>query len=86
MVLHSPYTAALLPYAPDAAKYATSLFAPIAQLDRASDYESAEGGDSNRDAPVTAENLTAVAGALLVAFGRSRRLFTDRTRTVAGSL
>src|SRR5262245_57702269 len=25
-----------------------------------------------------------VAGALLVAFGRSRRLFTDRTRTVAG--
>ena len=40
MVLHSSYTAALLPYAPDAAKYATSLSAPIAQLDRASDYES----------------------------------------------
>src|SRR5262249_18010062 len=40
MVLHSSYTAALLPYAPDAAKYATSLSAPIAELDRASDYES----------------------------------------------
>jgi hypothetical protein len=49
------------------------------------DYESAEGGNSDRDAPVTAENFTPVAGALLVAVYRSRRLFTDRTRTVAGS-
>jgi hypothetical protein len=42
MFLHSRCTAPLLPYDGDAAKYATSLSAPIAQLDRASDYEDVE--------------------------------------------
>src|SRR5262249_277041 len=41
--------------------------------------------DSDQDAPTTAENLSTVGGAFLVAVGTSRRLFTDRTRTVAGS-
>jgi hypothetical protein len=67
-------------------QYKTFPCAPIAQLDRASDYESAEGGNSDRDAPITAENFSMCVGALLVAVGRSRRLFTDRTRTVTGSL
>ncbi len=40
MVLHSRCTAALLPPERAAAKYATPHCAPIAQLDRASDYES----------------------------------------------
>jgi hypothetical protein len=47
-------------------------------------FKSAGGGDSDQDAPVTAENFTPVAGALLVAVGTSRHLFTDRTRTVGG--
>ena len=47
--------------------------------------EGTESGKSYQDAPLTAENFTPVAGALLVAVGRSRPLVTDRTRTVAGS-
>ena len=57
----------------------------MAELADAADLKSAESGKSDQDASVTAENFTPVAGAPLVAFGTSRRLFTDRTRTVAAS-
>src|SRR5262249_40104396 len=55
--------------------------AEVAELADAGDSKPAQGSDSNQDAPTTAENFSIAVGALLVAVGTSRRLFTDRTRT-----